>query len=115
MTAAEYNQLFQKRTKIFALGIIKLSETLPNTTPSFAISKQLIRSATSLAANYRASCIARSDRGNRRITFWLEMLLEGNIAEKAILEIHVQEATELLKVFMSYRSSLKSHLVQHGT
>jgi four helix bundle protein len=121
MTAAEYNQVFQKRTKSFALGIIKLSETLPKTTPSFVISKQLIPSATSVAANYRASCIARSDKERYaklcvvieeadESLFWLEMLLEGNIGDMAMLDTHLREATELVKVFMSYRASLKTHL-----
>lgn len=124
MTAAEYNQLFQKRTKAFAVSIIKLSETLPKSTSSFVISKQLIRSATSVAANYRASCIARSDKERfaklcvvieetDESLFWLEMLLEANIIDQHSLNAHLQEATELLKVFMSYRASLKSHLTMN--
>ncbi len=124
MTAAEYNQLFQKRTKVFAIGIIKLSETLPKSTPSLVISKQLIRSATSVAANYRASCIARSDKERYaklcvvieetdESLFWLEMLLEANITDQHSLNAHLQEATELLKVFMSYRARLKSHLTMN--
>ena len=48
------------RTKNFALRIIKLVEALPRTTTGKAIGKQLIRSGTSVGANYRAACRARS-------------------------------------------------------
>jgi four helix bundle protein len=126
MTAAEYNQLFQKRTKAFALDIIKLIEALPKSTSAFVIGKQLIRSATSVAANYRASCIARSDKERfakicivieetDESLFWLEMLLESRMIEAPLLDPHLREAQELVKVFMSYRTSLKTHLTKNET
>lgn len=121
MTPAEYNQAFQKRTKAFAVGIIKLCELLPKTTAAFVIAKQLIRSATSLAANYRASCIARSDKERYaklcivieetdESQFWLEMIFESGMMEQHALAEMSKEAAEFIKVFMSYRASLAAHI-----
>ena len=62
MTSAEYNQLFQQQTKWFAIAVIRLTEKLSKTNATIIMSKQIIRYATSVAANYRASCIARSDK-----------------------------------------------------
>jgi four helix bundle protein len=126
MTPAEYNRAFQKRTKAFALAVIKLTEELPKRTAAFVISKQLIRAATSVAANYRASCIARSDKERfaklcivieeaDESLFWLEMLQESGLARPEFLHAHLQEASELVKVFMAYRTSLGAHLQQHKT
>ncbi|MBS1628893.1 MAG: four helix bundle protein [Bacteroidetes bacterium] len=128
MTPSEYNQVFQKRTKAFALLVIKLSDDLPKRTASFVISKQLIRAATSVAANYRASCISRSDKERfaklcivieetDEAMFWLEMLQESGLVQSAFLNAPLQEASELLKVFMAYRSSLGAHLssIKHDT
>jgi four helix bundle protein len=50
----------RKRTKAFALRIIKLSEAMPKSQASYVIAKQVLRSGTSVAANYRAACRARS-------------------------------------------------------
>ena len=47
----------KQRTKLFALDIIRLSEKLPRNTAAFVLGKQIIRSATSIGANYRAACI----------------------------------------------------------
>jgi four helix bundle protein len=52
----------QSRTKKMALEIIKLSEYLPNKSVGWTFSNQIIRSATSVAANYRAVCRAKSDK-----------------------------------------------------
>ncbi len=53
-------EILKKRTKQFALRIIKLVDTLPNSRSGDVIGKQVLRSGTSVAANYRASCRARS-------------------------------------------------------
>jgi len=51
----------KKRTKEFALDAMKLCDSLPNTRSGHILANQLIRSATSVGANYRAACRARSD------------------------------------------------------
>src|SRR5882762_10095505 len=50
----------KKRTKAFALRVLKLVDTLPKTTAGRALASQIVRSGTSVAANYRAACRARS-------------------------------------------------------
>ncbi len=52
----------QQRTKRFALEIIKLAEHLPNNRVGWTFTDQIVRSSTSIAANYRAVCRAKSDK-----------------------------------------------------
>lgn len=56
----EFIEQFQKRTKRLAIDVIHFSKTLPKTEEAFIMKRQLLRSATSVASNYRASCRARS-------------------------------------------------------
>ncbi|MGG7036426.1 MAG: four helix bundle protein [Flavobacterium sp.] len=56
------NEELKYRTKQFSLLILKLVEKLPNTISNRVIINQIIKSATSVGANYRAVCRARSDR-----------------------------------------------------
>jgi len=58
----EFKEAFKKRLKQFALRVIKLYQALPKTGEAQVIGNQLLRSATSVAANYRASCRARSKK-----------------------------------------------------
>jgi len=79
----------KKRTKAFALRILKLVDALPKTTAGRALASQIVRSGTSVAANYRAACRARStadftakmgiveEEGDETL-FWLELLEESN-------------------------------------
>jgi four helix bundle protein len=83
----------KKRTKKFALMIIKLVEDLPNNLAGRTIGKQIIRSGTSVAANYRAACRARStadfvskitivEEESDESLFWLELILEADLLKK---------------------------------
>ena len=110
MTPAEYNRAFQKRTKAFALAVIKLTEELPKRTAAFVISKQLIRAATSVAANYRASCIARSDKERYaklcivieeadESLYWLEVSKEAGLITVPLIDELMKEANELVCIF----------------
>ena len=58
----EYRVAMQQRTKQFALRVIKLFQALPHSDESIIIGKQLLRSSTSVGANYRAACRARSPK-----------------------------------------------------
>jgi len=122
MNAAEYNQHFKARTKAFALAVIRLvDKTAGQSVSSDIILKQLVRSATSVAANYRASCIARSDKERYaklcivveeadETAFWLDLLAEAFPEMAAETEPISKESQELIRVFMAYRSKLKAHL-----
>ena len=98
------------RTKKFALRIIKLVEHLPNTLAGRTIGNQIIRSGTSVAANYRSACRARSnadfiskitivEEESDETLFWLELILEANLLEKEKLQDLIKEADELTAIF----------------
>ena len=100
----------KERTKKFALMIIELVEGLPNTVAGRTIGNQIIRSGTSVAANYRAACRARSNADFiSKITiveeecdetlFWLELIAEANLLKKEKLQDMVKEADELTAMF----------------
>jgi len=106
----------KKRTKIFALHTLDLIERLPNTTRGRVLANQLARSATSVGANYRAACRARSraefasrlgvvaEEADESL-YWLELLGEGNSVPKELLLPLLNEAHELTAIFTSGRRS----------
>lgn len=112
------NEQFRNRTKSLAVRIVKMYVQLPKTDEARIIGKQLIRSATSSAANYRAACRGRSKaeffakmsivvEEVDETLFWLEMLEETEIiAASKLIELK-KEATELLSVFAKARSNAK--------
>ena len=99
----------KKRTKAFALRILKLVDDLPKTTPGRALASQIVRSGTSVAANYRAACRARStadfiaklgiveEEGDETL-FWLELLEESELVSATKLAAIKQEANELIAI-----------------
>jgi four helix bundle protein len=98
------------RTRKFALMVIKLVNELPNTKVGNTIGNQLIRSGTSVAANYRASCRARSigdfvskitivEEESDESLFWLELIYESNLLRKELLQDIMREADELTAIF----------------
>src|SRR5213595_2703952 len=99
----------KKRTKTFALRILKLVDALPKTTAGRALASQVVRSGTSVAANYRAACRARStadfiakmgiveEEGDETL-FWLELLEESELVSATKLAAIKQEANELIAI-----------------
>jgi four helix bundle protein len=115
-----FAEAFKIRTKKFALRIIKLFQSLPKTDEARIIGKQLLRSATSTAANYRAVCRARSDAEfHSKISivveeadetvFWIETLGEAEIVKNERLKELLQEANEILKIVASSRSTFNKN------
>ena len=109
---------FKARTKKFAVDIIIYCKSLPKSEESFIIKKQLIRSATSVAANYRAVCRARSDaeffsklsvvvEEADETVFWLEMIQEAEISKNKQTVTLYNEATEILKIVAKSRKTVK--------
>ncbi|MFM5887663.1 MAG: four helix bundle protein [Dolichospermum sp.] len=83
-------QQFKTRTKQLALRVIRLVESLPNTKTADVIGKQLLRSATSVGANYRSACRAKStadliaklsivEEEADETLYWLELLIESRL------------------------------------
>jgi four helix bundle protein len=110
----------KERTKKFALIIIKLVEELPNTLVGRTIGNQIIRSGTSVAANYRAACRARSNADFiSKITiveeecdetlFWLELISDANLLKKEKLHDIVKEADELTAIFTASGKTARSN------
>jgi four helix bundle protein len=99
-------------TKQFALSVISLVETLPKSKTADVIGGQLIRSGTSVGANYRAACRARSnadfiskmgivEEEADESLYWMELLIEAKIVESVKLESLMKEANEILAMTVS--------------
>jgi four helix bundle protein len=103
------NPDLKRRTKAFALRILKLVDALPKTTAGRALASQIVRSGTSVAANYRAACRARStadfiakmgivEEEADETLFWLELLEESELVSATKLAAIKQEANELIAI-----------------
>lgn len=100
------------RTKQFALRVIALSASLPFDPEPLVIRKQLIRCGTSVGAQYREACRARSPAEFRsklhgalqeleETVYWFELLLESRLVSEQRMALLVQEADELIRIFVS--------------
>jgi len=98
------------RSKRFAINIIKLVDELPNSKAGHTVGNQIIRSGTSVAANYRSACRARSNADFiSKITiveeecdetlFWLELIADSDLIKKDKLYNLTKEADELTAIF----------------
>lgn len=112
----------KKRTKLFALRVLKLVAALPKTIAGRAIAGQLVRSGTSVAANYRASCRARSkaefisrlgvvEEEADESALWLELIIEGGLMKPSLVKPLWVEANELTAIMTSSRKSAARSLV----
>ncbi len=100
----------QNRTKKFAVRVIKAFARLPKDEATRIIGRQFLRSGTSLAANYRASCRARSGADfiskksivteeTDETLFWFEVLVESELVRQRMVESLMSECEELPKIF----------------
>ena len=107
------------RTKQFALRVMKLVAALPIDFVGKAIGSQLIRSATSVGANYRAACRGRSKaefiaklqivvEEADECCYWLELIIEGSLLPKAKVELLLDEANQLTAIMVASRKSAQS-------
>jgi four helix bundle protein len=106
------------RTKRFALRVLKLCDSLPKTDAARTISRQLLRSGTSVAANYRAVERARSraefvaklgvviEEADEAL-FWLELLVDSGIMSEPRLHELITETNELLSVFVASQKTAR--------
>jgi four helix bundle protein len=108
----------RQRTKEFALQIIHVFTDLPKTTEAQVLGKQVLRSGTSVGANYREAYRARSRaefiakcgdslRELEETTYWLELLVDGKIVPADKLSIARQECDELIAIFVTILKSSK--------
>jgi four helix bundle protein len=117
-------QEFKDRTKKLALRIIALTESLPNTTAAKVIGRQILRSGTSVGANYRAACRAKStaDLINKlsiveeeadESLYWLELLIEAEIIKEAKLTQLINDMNEVVSMTVSSIKTLRSKEIQN--
>ena len=108
----------KKRSKDFAIRVVKLSQALPNTREAWVLGKPVLRSGTSVAANYRAACRARSKpefiakigivvEEIDETIFWLELFAEAGVMPKKRMEALLGEANELLAIFAASQHTAK--------
>jgi four helix bundle protein len=115
----------KKRTKAFALRVLKLVDALPKTTASRALASQIVRSGTSIAANYRAACRAKStadfiakmsivEEEADETLFWLELLEESELVPAAKLTAIKQEADELIAITVASIKTARGNRVSNS-
>ena len=108
----------KRRTKQFALRVIRLVESLPNGRTAEVIGRQLLRSGTSVGANYRAACRAKStadfiskmgtvEEEADESSYWMELLVEAEIVKADRLESLMKEADELLAITVASVNTAK--------
>jgi four helix bundle protein len=102
-------QELQERTKAFALRVIKLVDSLPKKRSADILGTQLLRSSTSVAANYRAACRARSqaefiakmgvvEEESDESTGWIELIADAGLISRSKVESLLQESNELTAI-----------------
>ena len=112
------------RTKKFALRVVKLVRSLPQSAEGRLVGNQLLRSGTSVAANYRAVCRARSRpeflaklaiviEEADETAFWLEFLVDAGLIPATKLQDLISEANQLVAIFNASRTTAKKNV--HST
>jgi four helix bundle protein len=110
------HQELRKRTKDFALRIIRMCRTIPSTRETDIIHNQILRSATGMAANYKAVGLARSkaefisklgvvvEEADETV-FWLELLGDSGIVRASRLRELLAEENQLVAIFLASRKT----------
>jgi four helix bundle protein len=110
---------FKARTKQLALEIIQLVESLPRSRTADVIGRQLLRSGTSIGANYRAECRGKSradvisklaiveEEADESI-YWLELLIESKIVEPSRVDSLMKETNEIVAMVVASMRTLRA-------
>ena len=110
----------KERTKQFAIRVVRLFRSLPKTDEARVIGRQLLRSGTSVAANYRSVCRARSKaefiskigvvvEEVDETVLWLELLVDTEIVNQEKMTNLLAEANELLAIFAASQYTAKAN------
>src|SRR5580692_9463757 len=116
-TKTDFAEAFRSRTKKFVVDNIKFFRTLPKTEEAKIIGRQLLRSSSSVGANYRAACRARSQAEFHsklsivveeadESAFWMEILIEAEIVKPSELNYLNDEANQILKIVAASRKTV---------
>lgn len=110
---------FKARTKKLAVAIIKEVNKLPRSLATDVIGKQLVRSSTSIGANYRAACRAKStpdminklkivEEESDETAYWLEILVESRLVQQAQVSEIYKETNEIVAMTVSSIKTLRN-------
>ena len=111
---------FKRRTKSFTLRIVRLVDSLPRSRTADVFARQLLRSGTSVGANYRAASRARSqadfvakmgivEEECDETIYWMELLVETDIVEAQRLTGLLSEAHEILSMVVASIKTARKH------
>ena len=111
----------RERMTVLAVRIVKMVDAMPSTVAGQAIARQIIRSGTSPSANYRAACLAKSDRDflNKlkmveeeldETCHWLEIIMRSEMIKESRLKPLHQEASELLNIVAKSIVTVKTRI-----
>jgi len=111
----------QERLTEFAVRIVKMVDSMPSTISGQAIARQVVRSGTSPSANYRAACIAKSDKDflNKlkmveeeldETCHWLHLIIRCEMMKASRLQPLAQECNELLSIIVKSIVSMKNRM-----
>jgi len=111
----------RERLTTFAVRIVKMVDAMPQTVSGLAIARQIVRSGTSPSANYRAACLAKSDKDfvNKlkmveeeldETSHWLDIILRSQLLPASRLEKLLQENKELLSIIVKSITTTKSRM-----
>lgn len=111
----------KKRTKAFAIRVIRLAQSLEKDATAKVMGKQLLRSGTSVAANYRAACRCKSRKDfisklgivieeADETCFWLEVLMESGLLPSQKISNLYQEANEITAIMVASKNSAFKNL-----
>ncbi len=113
----------KQRTKAFGIRAIKLVESLPHTSVGNVLGKQLLRSATSVGANYRSACTGKSladfiakltialEEADESI-YWMELIVEAKLLPSQQVGALLEEGHEILAILTASHKTAKQHLYQ---
>lgn len=115
-------QLFRQRTKQLALRVIRVAQALPNNMIAEIIGRQMIKAGTSVGANYRAACRAKStadmiaklqivEEEADETHYWLELLVEAELMDEARLQPLMQETDEITAMVVTSIRTLQANRV----
>jgi four helix bundle protein len=113
------------RTKVFTLRVIRLCESLPVTPTAKMIRNQLLRCGSSVGANYRAACRARSkadfvskmgivEEEADETVYWMELLVDADIVERSRVADLLDEANQILSIVISSIKTAKGIRTPHS-
>jgi four helix bundle protein len=117
------SQELKNRTKQFAIRIVKLFRSLPKTEEGTILGRQMLRSGTSVAANYRAVCRSRSKaefiakigvvvEESDETVLWLELLVDTDIVRESRMTSLLAEANELSAIFAASHYTARQNKIR---